>query len=478
MSYGRHRRAPITGRHRKPTRPVRPPQRTLVVTAVSLLVAAMAAQIPLHTATAVQKDALVITAPTDGSTVEGVTSLDAELITWASDVTWSVDGVAIATVTSAPWSVDWDSQTVSDGAHQISAEANVHGVKDAIAAPVTVMVSNASTPSRTPTPTPSPTPTETSPSPTPATKSPSPTPTETSPSPTPTTSSPAPTPTESSPTPTPTATSPSPTPSSSSPTSAGPCVGASAPATYAHIVWIVFENKSGSSILGNSEAPYLNSLAAQCGSATNMFAETHPSLPNYLAMTSGSTYGITDDDGPSTHPISAANIFSEVGDSLKKKKSMPSPCATADSGDYRVKHNPPPYYTDLSASCPTRDVPMSTSSPDVSAVFTFITPNICNDMHDCSVATGDQWLSGVLPRILSSSEYAGGRTAIFITWDEGDVDNHIATLVIAPSVQPGTSVATAFTHYSMLRATEEMLGLPSLLGAAATAVSMRLPFGL
>ena len=446
MPNGRHRRAPMAGRHRKPTDSLRfARRRTAVIASLSLLVATGVAQLPLHSATAVRPNALVITSPTDGATLEGVTSLEAQLDTWASGVTWSVDGVDIATVDSAPWSLQWDTQDISDGEHQISATADVHGIKDAVATPVTVTVSNASTP----TPTPSPTPT-----------------------------SPSPTPTQTSPAPTPTATSPSPTPSTSSPTSSSPCVGAAAPVTYDHVVWIVLENHSYGSVIGNDQAPYLNSLAAQCGSATNMFAETHPSLPNYLAMTSGSTYGITDDAGPSSHPISAANIFSEVGDWRALEESMPSPCATASSGEYAVKHNPPPYYTDLSATCATRDVPMSTSSPDVSAAFTFITPNMCNDMHDCSVATGDQWVSGVLPRILSSSEYAAGRTAIFVTWDEGDVDNHIATLVIAPSVQPGTSVGTLLTHYSMLRATEEMLGLPTLLGAAASATSMRLPFGL
>ena len=455
MPNGRHRRAPVAGRHRKPDDSPRfARRRTAVAACLSLLAAAGVAQLPLHSASAVQPDALSITAPTDGATVEGVTSLDAQVSTWASAVTWSVDGVDIATVTSAPWSAQWDTHDVSDGEHQISASANVHGIKDALAAPVTVTVSNASTP----TPTPSPTPT--------------------SPSPTPTVTSPTPTPTATSPTPTPTATSPSPTPSTSSPTSSSPCVGAAPPITYDHVVWIVFENHSYGSVIGSDQAPYLNSLAAQCASATNMFAETHPSLPNYLAMTSGSTYGITDDAGPSSHPISAVNIFSEVGDWRALEESMPSPCATADSGEYAVRHNPPTYYTDLSASCPTRDVPMSTSAPDVSAAFTFITPNLCDDMHDCSVANGDKWLSGVLPRILSSAEYAAGRTAIFVTWDEGDTDNHIPTLVVAPSVHPGTLVGTLLTHYSLLRTTEEMLGLPSLLGAAASATSMRLPFGL
>ena len=107
-----------------------------------------------------------------------------------------------------------------------------------------------------------------------------------------------------------------------------------------------------------------------------------------------------------------------------------------------------------------------------------MTPNLCNDMHDCSVSTGDSWLSTLLPKILGSSAYTSGSTAIFITWDEDDssASNHIATLVIAPSVPVGTRVATTFNHYSMLRTTEELLGLNTYLGGAATATSMRSPF--
>jgi hypothetical protein len=157
---------------------------------------------------------------------------------------------------------------------------------------------------------------------------------------------------------------------------------------------------------------------------------------------------------------------------------MPSNCLLTSSGEYAVRHNPAAYYTNIRTDCGTYDVPLG-STPDLSARFTFVTPNLCDDMHDCSVATGDTWLSGFLPKVFASPEYQAGRTAVFLTWDEDDSShsNHIATVVAAPSVQPGTTSATTFNHYSMLRTTEEMLGLGTI-GNAASAASMRSAFGI
>ena len=184
----------------------------------------------------------------------------------------------------------------------------------------------------------------------------------------------------------------------------GPCGTASTPpATYQHVVWIVFENHSYSQIIGSSSAPYINQLASDCGLATNFHAETHPSLPNYIAMTSGSTQGITDDNGPGSHPLDVPSIFSQLpgGGSRSLQESMPSNCLRSNSGQYAVRHNPEAYYTNLGTDCANFDVPLA-SPPNISAGFTFVTPNLCNDMHDCSVATGDAWLSNFLPTILSS----------------------------------------------------------------------------
>ena len=260
---------------------------------------------------------------------------------------------------------------------------------------------------------------------------------------------------------------------------ARPCVGAPPPATYDHVVWIVMENRGLSDIVGSSSAPYLASLAERCGLATGYSGVSHPSLPNYIAMTSGSTQGIGDDSGPGSHALAAQSIFGLLGPDWRAlQEAMPAPCDHSSSGDYATKHNPAVYYTAIAASCATNDVPMG-AAPDVSARFTFITPDLCHDMHDCSTATGDRWLSSVVPQILDSAEYRAGRAALFVTWDENDSGgSRVATYVVAPSVPPGTRSAVTLSHYSLLRSTEEMLGLTPLLGQAATAADMRPPFHL
>ncbi|QEC47928.1 acid phosphatase [Baekduia soli] len=263
------------------------------------------------------------------------------------------------------------------------------------------------------------------------------------------------------------------------PSSAAPCGQTTGAPAWQHVVWVIMENTGYSGIIGASAAPYLNGLAARCGLATQYFAITHPSLPNYIAMTSGSPQGIHDDADPSAHPLAAPSIFSQLGTDWRSlQESMPVTCGGTSKGSYAPKHNPAAYYTNVAAACATQDVPLA-DPPDLSARFTFVTPNLCHDMHDCSVAQGDAWLAGWMPKVLDSPQYQSGTTAVFVTWDEdnGSQGNRVATLVLAPSTQPGTTSATTFSHYSLLRTTEEMLGLPPLAGAA-TAVSMRAAFGL
>jgi hypothetical protein len=256
------------------------------------------------------------------------------------------------------------------------------------------------------------------------------------------------------------------------------------PLRYDHVVWIVMENHSYDQIIGASDAPYINQLVARHGVAADFHAESHPSLPNYIAMTSGSTQGITDDDGPAEHPLDVASIFSllPAGGSRSLQESMPCNCATtdSDSGEYAVRHNPQAYYVNLGGDCGQYNVPLG-DTPDLSARFTFVTPNLIDDMHDGTVSDGDTWLSAFLPKVLASPEYAAGRAAVFITWDEDDAesgDNHVPTLVIAPSVPRGTKVAARLDHYALLRATQEMLDVTPLLGNAAGAADMRTAFNL
>jgi hypothetical protein len=262
----------------------------------------------------------------------------------------------------------------------------------------------------------------------------------------------------------------------------GACgTAARAPAAYDHVVWVVMENHAYSQVVGSRSAPYIDRLARSCGLATRFSAESHPSLPNYIAMTSGSPQGIRDDQEPPAHRLGAPSIFSQLGPRGWRalQESMPSPCALSNAGQYGVRHNPAAYYTNVRGACRANDVPL-TGTPNLAARFTFVTPNVCHDMHDCSVATGDAWLKGFVPKVLATRQYRAGRTAVFVTWDEDDGSsaNHVATLVLAASVKPGTKSAAAFDHYSLLRTTEQMLGLKSFLGHAATAKSMRKAFNL
>jgi phosphatidylinositol-3-phosphatase len=256
---------------------------------------------------------------------------------------------------------------------------------------------------------------------------------------------------------------------------------AAKPARYDHVVWIVMENKSFGDVIGSSSAPFTNALASECGLAQNFHGEAHPSLPNYIAMTSGSTHRIADDGPPSAHLLTGPSIFSQLpGGWRALQESMPQPCARTSSGRYAVRHNPAAYYTSLRRSCARQDVRLSRSRPDISARFTFITPNLCSDTHDCGVAAGDRFLQGIVTRIVSSAQYAHGRTALFITWDEddGSAANHIPTIVVAPRTPAGTTSRIHFNHYSLLRTTEELLGIRRRLGAAAQARGMRSAFGL
>ena len=280
--------------------------------------------------------------------------------------------------------------------------------------------------------------------------------------------------------------------------SSNPCGTSTTTLHYTHVIWVWMENHSYSTIIGSSQAPYINSLASECGLATNYHNISHPSLPNYMAATSGAGYsGIARFDGDcnptGSCTTTAKSIFAQ-GETWKAyQESMPSKCAKSDSGEYAVRHNPPPYYTTLK-TCSTDDVPYTQLATDLAAsnlpAFSFITPNLIDDMHDGTIADGDTWLSKNLPVIFSSPEYQSGSTAVFITWDEGengtsntcatnttDVGCHVATLVISPSTKAGTKSSKLFNHWGLLGTAEQLLGLPKL-GMAKTAATMTSAFNL
>jgi phospholipase C len=295
-------------------------------------------------------------------------------------------------------------------------------------------------------------------------------------------------------------------------TTSGPCGRAHRPpARYRHVIWIWLENHSFDDVIG-SDAPFTNRLAARCGLATNYHNVTHPSLPNYIAATSGGTQGITDDCQPEECSRDVQSVFGQVAAAgmtwASYQESMPRPCdlnegtGTRPDGHYAPKHNPPVYFLPLRPGCQKRVVPLGTpkAGPLAHALaasalpaFSFITPNLCNDTHDCPVATGDAWLSRWVPAIVASPAYRAGGTVIIVTWDEGeggdsddcatntsDVGCHVATLVVSPTTPRGTRSDVLYNHYALLKTTEQLLGIRRYLGHAndAGTRSMRPAFHL
>jgi len=250
------------------------------------------------------------------------------------------------------------------------------------------------------------------------------------------------------------------------------------------------ENHTASSVLASDEAPFERSLATACGSADHYHSVGSPSLPNYLAAVTGSTHGVHDDGSPGSHPITGDNLFRQVtaagGTARSYEEAMPDNCHVTGAGRYAVKHNPQAYLVDAAdrAACERDDVPLGTLAggalvDDLGADrlprFSFVTPDLCNDTHDCAVSVGDAWLRDWVGLIVSSATYAAGRTAVFVVWDE---PTPMPLLVIAPTTPAGATSTVPFDHYSLLRTTEEMLGLPVGLGQAAGAVTMRDAYGL
>jgi phosphatidylinositol-3-phosphatase len=261
----------------------------------------------------------------------------------------------------------------------------------------------------------------------------------------------------------PAAASPSPTPVVPSPSAQPPPVTAPP-----HVFVIVMENRSYGQVVGNG---YIAQLAAQYGVATDYHGVSHPSLPNYLAMTSGSTWGIADDG---FHALPAGGLGTQLTDAgidwRAYMEGMNNSCFNS-SYPYALKHNPFAYY---GSACPSQIVPFSQLTPDIVGAtvprFVWITPDLCHDGHDCSNAVANAWLSQTVPLILNSTAWQNNGV-LLITWDEGeDSANSVLTLVIHPNPQAHQS-ATHYDHYSLLATIEDQLGLARL-GLAVQATPM------
>ncbi|KQV17473.1 MULTISPECIES: alkaline phosphatase family protein [unclassified Kitasatospora] len=241
-----------------------------------------------------------------------------------------------------------------------------------------------------------------------------------------------------------------------------------------HVVVVVFENKAYERVIGSPDAPYLNGTIKDGGAnLTEFHAETHPSQPNYFVLFSGSKQGITTDDCVPARSLDTPNLASELIAARRSwasyNEAMPREDPTVcESGGYVRRHNPWFAF---------RNVPSDTAHtmdefpsdyrklPKVS----FVIPDVCNDMHNCPISTGDTWLK----------EKLGGYAAwarqhdslLVITFDEDDAHsgNHIPTLVYGAGVRPGSSSASVYGHTDLLRTLEELAGLTTHAGRAAGA---------
>jgi chitodextrinase len=303
-----------------------------------------------------------------------------------------------------------------------------------------------------------------------------------------------------------------------SPPASGPCnARPTPPATYQHVIWIWFENHTYSSVLGgNSSAPYFNWLASSCGYSIqwmdNLFS--YNSEPEYLAGVSGSNCDIgfaatgtncnTGNDGsPSGSTVlTTSTLFDQVtvaGGTWKAyQEGMPGNCAFSSGGSgYAPKHNPPVFFATLTGGshtapaagspCLSRDVPIpalscpgtrgsACSAPggaliddlanDTLPTFAFVTPNLCNDMHDCSPTVSDNWIHTYMDIILASPAYRSGSTAVFLMWDEGSFGAPQPNVIVSPSTDRVVS-STTMNNLAALGTTESMLGIGTRLGCAS-----------
>lgn len=261
--------------------------------------------------------------------------------------------------------------------------------------------------------------------------------------------------------------------------------GVSAPNEKVTKLLIVVEENSSLAQM-RSGMPYTFSLAKRFGYATNYYALTHPSLPNYVGMASGQTYGIADDASPSAHQLPGRTVF---GQALAQGRTagvyaeaMTARCATDNEGDYAVKHNAWAYFPDERSSCLSHDVPVGDLWADVEKGrlpnVGLVVPDLCHDAHDCDLSVADRWMESLMGKVFAGPDWKSGRLAVVVTADEDDhsAGNKVLTVVVHPS-QRHHVVTERLDHYSLTRLYEDVVHAPYL-AHARTAASMSDAFGL
>jgi phosphatidylinositol-3-phosphatase len=282
------------------------------------------------------------------------------------------------------------------------------------------------------------------------------------------------------------------------------CGSLTGTARVRHVIWIWFGSQAYSHLIGKTRiAPYINQLAGQCGLASRYSSITHPAIANDVGALAGDPHRLVH-NACSPCTTSAASLLSQVHSWRAFVGGMPGPCRklAAPRNGYSRLSNPPTYFT--VRGCRRFDVPLGspangnlqrTLAANVLPAFSLVVPDSCEDTgfdKHCGgtakraafVARGDLWLRGWMRAITSSVAYRSGSTVIFVTWNQavpakalGEACTapalpaacHVPLLVISPYVRTGMNVPTRFSHYSLLKATEKLLGARSLLGHAGDA---------
>lgn len=254
-----------------------------------------------------------------------------------------------------------------------------------------------------------------------------------------------------------------------------------------HIAIVVMENTEYEDVIGSPEMPYLNRLARRYTQMDRMYGISHPSLPNYLALISGDTHGITSDCTDCF--IDAPNLVDQLERASVSWRAymedMPAPCTLEDVGGYALRHDPFLYFDSVreDADRCSHVVPYDELSNDIGsgnlARLVWVTPNLCHSMHDCPPVKGDAFLSSVVPSLIDA---VGSRGIVIVTFDEGTTSEgccgnasggHIATVVAGAAARRGFRSDHPYSLYSILRSIEESFGLP-LLGEAGCECTLSL----
>ena len=263
------------------------------------------------------------------------------------------------------------------------------------------------------------------------------------------------------------------------------------PQRLSKVLTIVEENHSLTQM--RADMPYLAGLAARFGYADHYTAIRHPSLPNYLVIAGGDTFGVTDDAAPAAHVLHGPSVFSQARDAGLTAgtwaESMSESCRLTPDGAtrYAVKHNPWAYFADDRAACQAGDAGSgfrAAASANALPNVGMLIPNTCHDAHDggqgCDLRSADAWLRDQLPTVLASDDFTSGALAVVVTADEDDRSsgNTVLTVVLHASLDgSGLVVSTPLTHYSLSRLCSDVVGAPPL-RRAATAPDLAAAFHL